>query len=84
MGDELKEINVSSFKDSGYYNDYGNWKNGLLYLGKWIIGSNGRLDEYVIKADIVGIAADVFLKNSVFGAQKIQCLFIWKNSFKWL
>ncbi len=60
IGDALEEIDATSFRDSGYYKHHGYWKDGLMYLGKWIIGCKGAIDEYIIKKDTVGIAADVF------------------------
>ena len=60
MGDCLEEIDATSFRDSGYCKHLVNWKDGLLYLGKWVIGCKGEIDEYIIKKDTVGIAADVF------------------------
>lgn len=60
IGAELEEIYASSFQDSGYCMHHGNWKNGLLYLGKWVIGCKGAIDECILKKDTMGIAADVF------------------------
>lgn len=60
ISDGVEEINANSFRDSGYFNEQANWENGLLRLGKWVIGSKGTKNEYVIKKDTVGIASDVF------------------------
>jgi hypothetical protein len=60
MGDCLAEINTTSFRDSGYFKHHANWKDGLLYLGKWVIGCNGSTGEYLIRSGTVGIASDVF------------------------
>jgi hypothetical protein len=60
IGDALKKIDATSFRDSGYYKHHANWENGLWCLGKWIIGCKGSKEEYVIKKDTVGIASDVF------------------------
>jgi hypothetical protein len=60
MGDCLAEIDTTSFRDSGYFKHHANWKDGLLYLGKWVIGCNGSVDEYAVQSDTVGIASDVF------------------------
>ena len=60
IGDALAEIYASSFQDSGYYIHRENWKDGLLYLGKWVAGCNGLLDEYIVKSNTIGIAADTF------------------------
>ena len=49
IGAELEEIYASSFQDSGYCMHHGNWKNGLLYLGKWVIGCQGAIDECILK-----------------------------------
>lgn len=59
-GECIKEIDASSFRGSGYYKHHANWKNGLLYLGKWVIGCNGSAEEYTVKRDTVGIVSDVF------------------------
>ncbi len=60
VGDGIEEIYATSFRNSEYYKHHSNWKDGLLYLGKWIIGCKGSMDEYRIKKDTVGIASDVF------------------------
>ena len=60
MGNCLEEIDATSFRDSGYCKHRGNWKGGLLYLGKWVIECKGATDEYMVKKDTVGIATDVF------------------------
>ena len=60
IGAEFEEIYASSFQDSGYCKHHGNWKDGLLYLGKWVIGCNGLLDEYIVKSNTIGIATDTF------------------------
>ena len=60
IGDALEEIYASSFQDSRYYMHHGDWMNGLMYLGKWVVGCKGSKDEYIIKKDTAGIATDVF------------------------
>ena len=60
VGDSIEKISTTTFRDSGYYKHHANWKDGLLYLGKWVIGCNGSVDEYVIRSGTVGIASDVF------------------------
>lgn len=60
VGNSIEKIDATSFRDSGYYKHHANWKDGLLYLGKWVIGCNGSVDEYVVQSDTVGIASDVF------------------------
>ena len=60
VGDSIEKIDATSFRDSGYYKHHANWKDGLLYLSKWVIGCNGSVDEYVVQSDTVGIASDVF------------------------
>jgi len=60
VDDSIAEIDASSFLDSGYFKHHANWKDGLLYLGKWIVGCNGSTCEYVIRSGTVGIALDVF------------------------
>ena len=63
ISDETDHIHATTFRDSGYANTHSNWQGGLLYLGKTVIGCNGSLDEYVIRRDTVGIAADVFFED---------------------
>ena len=60
VGDIIEKIDATSFRDSGYYKHHANWKDGLLYMGKWVIGCNGSTGEYVIRSGTVGIASDVF------------------------
>lgn len=63
VGGSLEKLYATSFAESGYWKCRENWKDGLLYLGKWVIGCNGQYDEYVISPDTVGIAADVFVEE---------------------
>lgn len=63
ISDDVTKIEASAFQYSGYYKQHKNWKNGLLYLGKWLIGCNGSLNEYIIKKDTIGIAADAFVED---------------------
>ena len=60
VDDSIEKIDATSFRDSGYYKHHANWKDGLLYLGKWVIGCNGSTGEYLIRSGTVGIASDVF------------------------
>ena len=60
LAEDLKMIKATSFLDSAYYKRDENWSGGILCLDKWVIGSKGPCDEYVIKSDTVGIAAGIF------------------------
>ena len=64
ISDDVEEIDTTSFWDTGYYKHHKNWKDSLLYLGKWIVGCNGSIGEYVIKSGTVGIATDTFANES--------------------
>lgn len=47
---------------TAYYENSSNWKNGALYLGKWLISCNSQSlnSAYTVKSDTVGIADDAF------------------------
>lgn len=58
--EDVTKIDATSFRDSGYYKRRKNRRNGLLYLGKWVIDCEGPTDEYKITRETVGIATDAF------------------------
>ena len=60
LGNATEEVDATSFLECGYYRQHGNWQEGLLYLGGWVIGCKGTNGEYLIKESTKGIARDVF------------------------
>lgn len=63
IGNGVEEIDATSFLDSGLYKHRGNWKGGLLYVGKWVVGCNGIGAGYTIEKDTAGIASNVFVNE---------------------
>ena len=43
----LKELGMYAFKNTGYWNNKENWENGILYLGKYILGAEKTLSGAV-------------------------------------
>ena len=60
ISDALKEVHAASFCGSKYYTHRLKRKDGVVYLGKWVIGCPGLTREYVINRGTVGIARDIF------------------------
>ena len=60
VGDNLKSVDATAFFETGYFRDKKNFEDGLLYLGKWVNGCDGSREEYTLRADTVGIAANAF------------------------
>ena len=59
--DSVTSIGEWAFLGTGYSGDASNWKNGVLYIGKWLIyAKNDISGAYSIKNDTVGIADDAF------------------------
>ena len=63
VADDLKKIDATSFLDTAYYNQLDNWQDGLLYLNRWVIGCNGSSEEYTVRKNTVGIAANTFVEE---------------------
>lgn len=56
IGDNIEKIGSYAFSGTGYSNNYSNWSNGLLYIGKCLVQSNYEATAYNIKKGTVLIA----------------------------
>ena len=61
--DNVSRIGQNAFYDTGYYNNYDNWENGVLYLGNYLIATNSWEldDEYNIREGTIAVAEDAFV-----------------------
>ena len=61
LPDGLTNIGTNAFLESGYYNNYKNWKDGVLYIGKHLIGTkNFYSEKYTIRKGTKCIAGSAF------------------------
>ena len=61
LPDGLINIGANAFLESGYYNNYKNWKDGVLYIGKHLIGTkNFYSEKYTIRKGTKCIAGSAF------------------------
>lgn len=61
LPDNKIKIDNCAFDDTGYYNNYDNWENGVLYIGKHLIAAKASLyGEYSVKNETVTIAGLAF------------------------
>ena len=58
--DSVTHIGVSAFADTPIYNNEDNWENGVLYIGKHLIGAEGNLTSHTIKEGAIAIAERAF------------------------
>ncbi len=62
IGDSVTSIGEGAFHNTAYYNDVGNWENGVLYIGKYLIGANADFSgSYTVKEGMLCIAECAFL-----------------------
>ena len=63
LGDNVKYFHNSSFENTGYINDESNWKDGVLYLGKYLLKADPSSipEEYAVKDGTILIASDAFM-----------------------
>ncbi len=61
LGDNVIQICHNAFYNTGYYNDFGNWDNDVLYIGKHLIKALDLIEgEHKIKEGTVDIAEYAF------------------------
>lgn len=59
--DSVTSIGYGAFSETGIYNNPSNWKNGVLYIGNFLIEANDDISgEYVIKPGTILIADGAF------------------------
>lgn len=63
LPDTVFETAQESFYNTGYYNNSDNWKDGLLYIGKHLIASNGVSGERTVEPGTLTIGFGVFWNN---------------------
>ncbi len=58
----VTSIGYEAFNRCGYYNNTKNWKNGVLYIGDWLIDADGDTipSNYTIASGTRGIADNAF------------------------
>ena len=64
LPDSVKRIGYWAFSGTAFYNQSSNWTNGLLYLGNWLIGSEGWISTANIRPGTVGIADEAFASRT--------------------
>lgn len=60
IGDGITDIGVDAFTNTQYYNNTDNWKNGVLYIGKYLIKADTSVKSCNIKEGTLHIAEDAF------------------------
>lgn len=61
IGNSTIEICENAFYNTGYYNDFGNWDNDVLYIGNHLIRALYLIEgEYKIKDGTIDVAARAF------------------------
>ena len=59
--DSVTSIGSNAFSRTAYYNEYENWENGVLYIGKHLVAIKAPIsDNYHIKKGTVCIADSTF------------------------
>lgn len=72
LPDSITEIGDHTFSETAYYNTESNWRNGVLYIGNYIIDTKKDVSEiYNIKQGTKGLADDAF-----FGCEELQSIII--------
>lgn len=65
IGNNVTSIGSSAFSNTAYYTNTDNWESDVLYIGKYLIGSNRSLSgTYSIKEGTLAIGAYAFYKCS--------------------
>ena len=60
IGNGVTRIGYSAFYNTAFYNNSGNWKNSVLYIGNFLIKSKELYGSYTIKAGTKIIADSAF------------------------
>lgn len=58
ISDSVIKIGESAFRFTGYYNNNSNWENGLLYIGKNLIGADYSISGSCIVKDGTAVIAN--------------------------
>lgn len=61
LSNNLEHIGAQAFDDTKFYNTHSYWENGVLYLGRYLIGASSYISgNYVIKKDTKILADGAF------------------------
>lgn len=60
IGENMRQMDATSFSESGYTKNPANWKGATLMLDRWVIAVNSSVKPLVVLRDTVGIAANVW------------------------
>lgn len=56
LPDSVTDISSSAFSNTGYYNDEGNWENGVLYIGKHLLTAKDNISgAYIVKLGTIAV-----------------------------
>ena len=56
LPDSVTDISSSAFSNTGYYNDEGNWENGVLYIGKHLLTAKDNISgAYIVKPGTIAV-----------------------------
>lgn len=78
LGSNIANIGANSFIDTAFYRDNANWKNGMLFIDKYLVGVSKEAQYIEIPADTICIQDNVFE-----GCYKLKTLQI-GGDFGWL
>ena len=58
IGTGVTTLGSYAFNDTGYYNNAGNWENGMLYIGTYLVASDWGMEGDVVIKDGTTIMSD--------------------------
>ena len=64
----MQRIDGGAFTGTGYYNNKGNWENGLLYIGNYLINSDIEIETAEIREGTVLAAESAFENRAALKA----------------
>ena len=71
----LKELGMRAFENTAFWNNKGNWDNGVLYLGKYLVGA-----EKTLSGEVKVKEGTRIIDNSAFSeCKKLKSLYIPKS-----
>ena len=65
IADSVTQIGYNAFYGTKYYNNKENWENGLLYIGKYVVASDGSSSQYIIRNGTTVTSDRLFYDNSI-------------------
>ena len=64
LSNKAMTIGNDAFADTAYYNNASNWVDDELYINNYLIKTNNKSGEYIVKDGIIGIAGGAFSANT--------------------